>query len=305
MRTVITSMQLLVYIISYPFLWCIASLPFRIFYLFSDLIFFLLYHLVRYRRKVVRENLDLVFSEKEPEEIAAIEKEFYRHMCDVFLETVKTMKIKKKELVDRYKIQNIELLLDLEQKKSVLLLIPHYGNWEWSITINLFLKTRGYAIYQKIGNKYFDNLIKRIRAKWNTTLLHQKEMVRTIVRNEKDELRAVYGVVSDQSPQRHRTRYWRPFMGTTVPVFESPEMLARKFNMAVLYAQIKKVKRGYYQLAFVPISMEGGHTSEHEITDLFIELTEKSIREDPAYYLWTHRRWKHRNKVPKEFRTEP
>lgn len=93
-------------------------------------------------------------------------------------------------------------------------------------------------------------------------------------------------------------------MGITVPVFESPEMLARKFNLAVLYAQIKKIKRGHYQLEFVPITMEGAKSAEHEITDRFIELTESSIRKDPSYYLWTHRRWKHRDKVPEEFRNE-
>lgn len=296
-------MQLLVYIIAYPILWCIASLPFRLFYAFSDLIYQLLYHLVRYRRKVVRGNLELAFPEKNSQELDLIEKEFYRHMCDVFLETVKTMKISKNDMEDRYEILNPEILGNLEQHKSVLLLIPHYGNWEWSITINQYLKSKGYAVYQKIGNKYFDRLIKRIRAKWNTTLIRQKEMVRTILRNENEGQRAVYGIVSDQSPQRHRTRYWRPFFNITVPVFESPEILARKFNLAVLFARIVKVKRGHYQLEFVPIADDGANTKEHQITDKFFDLTEDCIRANPSYYLWTHRRWKHRNKVPKEFQT--
>ena len=298
-------MQLLVYIISYPILWCIASLPFRLFYAFSDFIYTVLYRIVRYRRKVVRENLELVFPEKDGQEISLIEKEFYRHMCDVFLETVKTMKIRKKDMEERYKIVNPEILVASEEHKSVLLLIPHYGNWEWSITINQYLESKGYAVYQKIGNKYFDRLIKKIRARWNTTLLSQKEMIRTIVRNENEGQRAVYGIVSDQSPQWHRTRYWRPFLNITVPVFESPEMLARKFNLAVFYTRIEKIKRGYYQLEFVPICEEGADTQEHEITDRFFELTEDSIRTNPPYYLWTHRRWKHRDKVPEEFQISP
>ncbi len=295
-------MQLLVYIISYPILWCIASLPFRLFYAFSDLIFFLLYRVARYRRKVVRQNLELVFPNKDQGELNQIEKKFYRHFCDVFMETLKTLRLREEDLAKRYKIANPELLSQLEKDKSVLLLIPHYGNWEWSIIINKYLHSRGYAIYQKIGNKYFDALIKRIRAKWNTTLLHQKEMVRTILRNEKEGIRSVYGVVSDQSPQRHRTRYWRPFMGITVPVFESPELLARKFDLAVLYTRIRKLKRGYYELEFVPITDGGAATSDHEITDRFFDLTEGSIREEPSLYLWTHKRWKHRDKVPEEFR---
>ena len=297
-------MQLLVYIISYPILWCIASLPFRLFYLFSDLLFFILFYLVRYRRTVVLENLNLAFPDKTPEEISRIEKDFYRHMCDIFLETIKTLKINKRDLEERYRIVNPTLIKNLEQRKSVMVLIPHYANWEWIIIVNSILNSKGYAVYQKIGNKYFDRLIRKIRAKLNTVLIHQKEMVRTILRNDQDNVTAVYGVVSDQSPQWHRTKYWRPFMGITVPVFESPELLARKFNLAVLFARIKKIKRGFYQVEFVPITENGSETSVHEITDQFIELTEACIRDHPADYLWTHRRWKHRDKVPAEFKVQ-
>ncbi|MGI9547687.1 MAG: lysophospholipid acyltransferase family protein [Flavobacteriaceae bacterium] len=294
-------MQRLVYLISYPFLWCIASLPFRLFYLFSDLIFALLFYIVGYRRKVVQANLELVFSDLSPDEISKIEKEFYRHMCDVFLETIKTMKIGRKDFIKRYQLINVELLQEIERDKSVMVLIPHYGNWEWSIVTNLFFESQGYAVYQKIGNKYFDAMIKRIRAKWNTALIHQKEMVRIIIRNQQAGTNAVYGVVSDQSPQSHRTRYWRSFMGITVPVFDSPELLARKFDLAVVFAKISKLKRGHYQLEFVPITKSASETQEHEITDQFLRMTENSIGEQPAYYLWTHRRWKHRDKVPSEF----
>lgn len=287
-------MQRLVFILSYPFLWLIAVLPFRLFYMTADMIFFLLFYLVGYRRKVVRSNLELVFPEYSREQLNSIEKEFYRHLCDVLLETVKTMKISKDELNKRYRLINPELLKELEAKNSVLVLIPHYGNWEWSIVINDILDSKGYAVYQKMENQHFDSLIKKIRARWNTTLIHQKEMVRTILRNLEQGISAVYGVVSDQSPMRHRTKYWRPFMGIKVPVFDSPEILARKFGLAVVYAQINKLKRGHYQLEFVPITSNGKKTEEHEITDRFIELTEASIRANPAYYLWTHRRWKHR-----------
>ena len=287
-------MQKLVFILAYPFLWFVAILPFRLFYLISDMVFFILYYLVGYRRKVVLANLKLAFPEFSDTDLKRTEKRFYRHMCDVFLETVKTMKISKKELNLRYHIVNAELLQKLESENSVMVLIPHYGNWEWSIVINDVLQTKGYAVYQKIGNKYFDSLIKKIRARWNTTLIHQKEMVRTILRNLEEGVGAVYGIVSDQSPMRHRTKYWRSFMGIRVPVFDSPEIIARKFDLSVVYAKIDKLKRGHYQVEFVPICSNGSATQEHEITDRFIELTEKSIRSNPAYYLWTHRRWKHR-----------
>ena len=223
-------------------------------------------------------------------------------MCDVFLETIKTMNIKKEDLEERYHINNPELIQKIEKSRSVIVLIPHFGNWEWSITANNYFNTKGYAVYQKIGNRHFDALIKKIRAKWNTTLIHQKEMVRTIIRNEKNGTKAVYGIVSDQSPQWHRTKYWRPFMGITVPVFDNPEYIARKFDLAVVFAKISKKSRGHYQFEFVQIAERGSLAEEHEITDRFIELTEECIREDPHLYLWTHRRWKHRDKVPEEFK---
>lgn len=222
-------------------------------------------------------------------------------MCDVFLETIKTMKIEKEDLMQRYRLINVELLKELEQDKGVMVLIPHYGNWEWIIITNLFFKSRGYAVYQKINNKFFDALVKRIRAKFNTTLIHQKEMVRIIVRNQEEKASAVYGVVSDQSPQKHRTKYWRSFMDITVPVFDSPELLARKFDLAVVFAKISKLKRGHYQVEYLPITTNASETQEHEITDRFLQLTEDCIRQEPSYYLWTHRRWKHRDKVPKQF----
>lgn len=294
-------MQRLIYVLSYPFLWCIAAMPFRLFYFFSDLIFILVFHLIRYRRNVVMENLNMAFPLKNNDEINKIEKEFYRHMCDLFLEAIKTMKISKEDLIERFKVVNIEVLNELEKERSILVLTAHYANWEWSSVVNLMFKTRGYAVYQKIGNPYFDAWIKRIRSKWNTTLIRQQEMVRTVVRNQDDGVNALYAVVSDQSPQWHRAKYWRKFMGITVPVYDSPEILARKFGLAVVFGRISKLKRGYYQLEFIPIAADGSKTEKHEITDRFFELTEQCLIDAPPYYLWTHRRWKHRDKVPPEF----
>ncbi len=243
----------------------------------------------------------MVFPKISQTDLKQIERSYYRHMCDVLLETIKTMKISKTDFEKRFRITNPHVVHAVEQYRSVIVLIPHYGNWEWSIAVSNNVNIKSYAVYQKIQNRYFDALIKRIRAKWNTTLIHQKEMVRTIIRNEKNGTKALYGIVSDQSPQSHRTRYWRPFMGITVPVFENPEQIARKFDLAVFFAKISKVRRGFYELEFVPISEQASLTAEHEITDKFIELTEDCIRQDPSLYLWTHRRWKHKDNVPAEF----
>ncbi|MBT8185492.1 MAG: lysophospholipid acyltransferase family protein, partial [Eudoraea sp.] len=266
-------MQLLVYLLSYPFLWVISVLPYHLFYLFSDFLFFLIYRLAGYRKKVVTDNLRLVFPEKSEKEIRQIRKDFYKHFCDVLLETVKTMNMSRKEMVSRFKCMNIELLQEVEKEKNVLLVCSHYANWEWIISINIFIASKGYAVYQKIGNPYFDKLIKRIRGKWNTTPISQLETVKTVMRNEQKNEKGVYGMVSDQSPMAHRAQYWTDFMGVTVPIFNGPESIARKLDLAVLFIKVNKVKRGYYEAELIPITKSGGQSEANEITNKFLRLT--------------------------------
>lgn len=294
-------MQFLVYILVYPLLWLISILPFRLFYFFSDFVFFVLFYVVGYRKRVVSENLARAFPGKSKKELKKIKKEFYRHMCDMFLEMVKTLNISKEELKERYKIINIEVLQDIVKDNSVLIVCSHYANWEWNVSINNYVNAKGYAVYQKIGNSYFDDLIKKIRAKWNTTLITQQETVKTVYRNVQNGVISAYGMVSDQSPQVKRAQYWSEFMGVKVPIFNGPENMARKLDLAVVFLKVSKVKRGYYQAEFIPITTSGKQTKKHQITDQFLRLTEDQIREKPEYYLWTHKRWKHRNKVPVEF----
>ncbi|GBF19183.1 lipid A biosynthesis lauroyl acyltransferase [Arenibacter sp. NBRC 103722] len=294
-------MQFLVYILVYPLLWLISILPFRLFYFFSDFVFFVLFYVVGYRKRVVSENLARAFPGKSKKEIKKIKKEFYRHMCDMFLEMVKTLNLSKEELKERYKIINIEVLQDIVKDNSVLIVCSHYANWEWNVSINNYVNAKGYAVYQKIGNSYFDDLIKKIRAKWNTTLITQQETVKTVYRNVQNGVISAYGMVSDQSPQVKRAQYWSEFMGVKVPIFNGPESMARKLDLAVVFLKVSKVKRGYYQAEFIPITTSGKQTKKHQITDQFLRLTEDQIREKPEYYLWTHKRWKHRNKVPVEF----
>jgi KDO2-lipid IV(A) lauroyltransferase len=256
---------------------------------------------VGYRKKVVKENLTRAFPLKTKEEIHKIRKDFYHHMCDMFLEMVKTLNLSKEELKERYKIVNIEVLQEIVKDKSVLIVCSHYANWEWNVSINNYVNAKGYAVYQKIGNSYFDDLIKKIRAKWNTTLITQQETVKTVYRNVQNEIISAYGMVSDQSPQVKRAQYWSEFMGVKVPIFNGPESMARKLDLAVVFLKVSKVKRGYYKAEFITITTTAKQTNKHEITDRFLRLTEQQILEQPEYYLWTHKRWKHRNKVPSEF----
>ncbi|MDX1362975.1 lysophospholipid acyltransferase family protein [Arenibacter latericius] len=295
-------MQLLVFLLVYPFLWLISILPYRLFYAFSDFVFFLVYHVAGYRKNVVLNNLNLVFPNKDKEELFRIRKSFYHHMCDMFLEMVKTMALSKEKVKQRFHITNIELLQEISKKKSILVVCSHYANWEWNVSINNYIDAKGYAVYQKIGNPYFDRLVRRIRAKWNTIPITTNETPKTVLYNERKNVRSVYGMVSDQSPMVQRAHYWSEFLGIKVPVYNGAEALARKLDLAVVFLKVSKVKRGYYEAEFIPITLSGKETKENEITEQFLSLTEQQIREKPDYYLWTHRRWKHRDKVPAEFK---
>ncbi len=295
-------MQLLVYLLAYPILWLVSRLPFRVLYLISDLLFPLVYHIIGYRKKVVRDNLALVFPEKDKSELKTIERKFYRHMCDMFLEMVKTLGISEKELQRRFTFTNVEVIHELEEKnKSMMTLFPHYASWEWTIALDSLIQSKGHAIYQPIGNTHFDNLVRSIREKFGTTLISTRETPKTIRTNRLNNVLSIYGILSDQSPQMSRTKHWAEFMGIKVPVHVGAEVLCKKLDIPAVYLKVRKLKRGHYQGTFTLLAENPKELKDYAITEAFLKETEKSIREAPEFYFWTHKRWKHRNKIPKEF----
>ncbi|GMN05113.1 lipid A biosynthesis protein [Croceitalea sp. MTPC5] len=290
-------MQLLVFYLVYPILWVISRLPFKIIYTISDVLFHLIYTVIGYRKKVVQNNLELVFPDKSKDEILKIQKKFYRHMCDMFLEMIKTLGISNEEMQRRYKITNISVLNELEQNGyNCMTMISHYASWEWALSINTQMDSHGYGIYQKIQNKYFDRLIRDIRGKFGTRLIRTYEAPRIISRLSKGEETFTVGILSDQSPMVSRTKYWRKFMGITVPVHVGGEELCKKYNLIPLYLKVRKLKRGHYEATFKCLTETPSTVPNYEITDAFLAETEKAIYEAPEYYFWTHKRWKHRGK---------
>ena len=295
-------MKLLAYLLAYPVIWLLSILPFPILYLMSDLLYLMLYHVLGYRRKVVRTNLELVFPERSNSELRVLERKFYKHLCDVFLESTKSRSISYSRISRRFEIINPELLHAMEAERSVMVLMAHYANWEWSVILGHTVRTNAFGVYQRLGNPYFDRYVHRTRARWNLELIEQQAATSKILENEAQGVRGVYGLISDQSPMVSKARYWMPFMGITVPVFTGGEYLARQGDMSVLYTRITKKKRGYYALEFIPIANRALELSENEITQRFLKLCEEQIRERPELYFWTHRRWKHRDKVPEKFK---
>ena len=295
-------MQLLIYILVYPFLWILSILPTMVLYRFSNFLFFIVYYLFKYRKKVVRENLRLCFPKKSLHEIKTIEKKFFRHLCDMFVESIKSISISEAEMRERYKFTNIEEVNKIEAaNKSILLMCAHYGSWEWIFIIQKYVNTDGYAIYKKIENKYFDQLIRKIRAKYNTNLITNKETFNSMREHKRLGKKGIYGFLSDQSPKLKSAYYWREFMNIKVPVHTGAEKLAKELDLAIVFFKTKKVKRGYYETTFKTVTLNPNEFENYQITDLFINYLEDMIHEEPAYYLWTHKRWKHRNNIPKEF----
>ena len=288
-------MQFLVYILAYPFLWLISILPFRIFYWFSDFVYFLIYRVVGYRKKVVRENLALTLPHLSDAERKDIEKKFYRHMCDMFLEMIKTMSITPKEMERRFKITNMDLFHEYENKgKSVILVASHYASWEWLLTLNKRMLFNGVGVYKKIANPYFDKLIRKIRGKYDAELVETKKAIPLMAQNQRDGILSLYGLASDQSPKLDRIFHSMKFMGIEVPVHTGAEMLAKKYDLSVIFIKVKKVGRGFYEATIVPIADNPKEYENFEITELYLREVEKQILEAPEYYLWTHKRWKHR-----------
>lgn len=291
------SMQIIPYLIIYPILWLISILPFKLLYLLSDFIFVIMYYVIGYRKKVVRDNIKLALPNLSKEERLFIEKESYRHLCDMFLEMIKTMSISDEQIKERFQFTNLATYLELEkQGKSIALMCAHYASYEWVISMNKYIHYQGYAIYKRINNKYFDTLVQKIRKKFKAELIHNREASARIEVNESQGKKCVYGFASDQSPQVKNKTHWDVFMGIEVPVYTGAEFISKKYDMNMIYLKVKKVKRGYYEATFEVLSENVKSVPDYQITRAFLDKVEQQIREAPQYYLWTHKRWKHKGK---------
>ncbi|MEM9000841.1 MAG: lysophospholipid acyltransferase family protein [Bacteroidota bacterium] len=296
-------MQSVAFLIAYPLLWLVSRLPFRALYALSNVVYLLVYHVIGYRKKVVGDNLGLVFSNKAPDEIIDIQKRFYRHMCDMFLEMIKTMGITHAQLQERFVFTNVEVLHQLEAKgHSVMLLFPHYASWEWVIALDAHISSKGYAIYQPIGNRYFDKLVRDIREKFGTTLITTKQTKAVVMKNKAEKKLSMYGILSDQSPMVKKAQHWTPFMGITVPVHTGAETLCKKLDLPAVYLKVEKTDRGHYQGTFKLLAEHPKEVSNYKLTEAFLKEVEQSIAEVPELYFWTHKRWKHRHKIPTKYK---
>jgi KDO2-lipid IV(A) lauroyltransferase len=278
----------------------VSLLPYPLLYALSDFLSFLLHKVFKFRVKVVRKNLRICFPEMSAKERYGIEKKFYRHLCDVFLEMAKNLTISEKEIKKRFKFENIHLINECEEKgQSTVLLLGHYSNWEGMLSIGYHLLGKGYGVFTPLTNKYFNRLISKSREKHRAYLVSRYKTVEFIKDNAKKGQVGMYGFINDQSPRATSKSYWRTFMGTNVPVFTGADRLAKEFNFPVYFTEINRVKRGYY-VAKISLLIENPSACKaYEITDLFTARLEAQIKKDPSQYLWSHNRFKHKHLAPK------
>lgn len=291
-------MAAIAYYIFYAINWLITLLPLRVLYLFSDFMFLVLYYIASYRRKVVATNLRNSFPEKTEAELKTIEKKFYRHLADMFIETLAIVHLSEKELVKRYSITNIEILDRLaDEKRDVIGVLGHYNNWEWLNTLPHRTKYKTVSIYKPLQNKYFDHFMNSQRSKFGMVLTPNSLIIREIINDRKNNINTLSCFLSDQTPPIGDIKYWTKFMNQDTAVFLGAEKISSKYDMALVFLNIQKLSRGHYNLNIELLFEHTAGLPEHLITETHVRRLEEIIRENPEYWIWSHKRWKHKKPV--------
>jgi Kdo2-lipid IVA lauroyltransferase/acyltransferase len=261
-------------------------------YVISDFVAFLLRKVFKYRKDVVLKNLTSSFPELSEEEIRIIVKRTYRNLSDVFIEGIRAFTMTRRQIRARHHILNPEILDPyFEAEKGVIVVTGHYGNWEWgALSPALQMRFHIVAFYKPVQNKWMDKMVNRNRSRYGTTLAPIRQTTSTF---EAFKGKAViYLMAADQSPSNREAAYWADFLGRDTAFLHGPEKHARNNNYPVVFVSIRRVKRGFYELELTPLVEDPSKLTDGEITRLFAEKLESLIREDPANWLWSHKRWK-------------
>lgn len=288
--------RILFYLVLKP----LSYFPLGVLYVYSDISYFILYNFVRYRRKVVRKNLCNAFPEKSKAEIKKIEKGFYRHFTDFIFESIKAVSISDKQLEKRTTIKNPELIERLYQEnKNVIVTCGHFNNWEfYALQLPELVKHTTFSVYQPLKNTFYDKILYKSRTRKGMRLIKTRDVIPFFKEEHIDKRMIV--MVNDQSPSCPEKAHWNTFMNQETGWNVGPEKLATKYGYCVLFGFSKRVRRGYYEVEFKHITCEPAQMAEGEITDTYAKILEELIREKPQYWLWSHKRWKHKRKAQQQ-----
>ena len=275
--------------------WVITLLPFRILYLISDLLFLVLYYFPSYRRKVVAANLKNAFPEKSDDELLKIEKGFYKHLADMFIETLKLTHMSSKMLKKRLFVTNPEIINKFRDEGiDIIAVCGHYNNWEWYAAIPLFTDIKSISIYKPLKNKWFNKIINDLRSKHGMNVTPMSNIVREIIRDRNKGISTFSVFVADQTPSITDIKFWTQFLNQDTAVYLGAEKIATKYDMAVVFLNNQKITRGYYTLTFEVLFEHTAGLPEYTVTEAHVRRLEELIREKPEYWIWSHRRWKHK-----------
>ncbi|MGV6945396.1 lysophospholipid acyltransferase family protein [Sphingobacterium kyonggiense] len=281
----------------YGLIYILSLLPFWCLYLISDFLYLLIFKIFGYRKRVVYENLRNSFPEKNEDEIHAIAKKFYRYFPDLLVESIKMASISAKEVRERIELLNPEeVYRHINAGKSVIGVTAHYCNWELAIhSLSLMMDTPELIIYKPLNNKVFNTVHNKIRTRFGATMVPMKQILRHIVKLKNQPHISMF--VSDQTPTYQDSDYFMEFLNQDTLVFTGTERIARLTKNPVVFCEIRrKAKRGYYFCKFTTLVENPDAYPEHEITHIQNQFTEQIIRDEPAYWLWSHRRWKRKRR---------
>lgn len=285
------------YHLLFAFVKLTALIPFKGLYFLSDyLLFPLIYHVARYRVKVVRQNLAQAFPEKSDAERKLIEVKFYHHFADYIFETIKQADASVEEIMSRMEVKNIEMVREWEKKgRSAVLMMGHYGNWEWVSSMNYFIQPIRFAqIYRKLKNDSMDRLFLQLRSTYQSISIEKKQTLRELMQLKNSGKQTMVCFLSDQTPSPANLIYWTTFLNQDSSILIGAEKIAKKTDFDVFYLDVRKISRGKYSAEFKLIAENPKETGDFEITEKYARMMEETILRDPAFWLWTHRRWKHR-----------
>jgi KDO2-lipid IV(A) lauroyltransferase len=282
--------RILYYLVLLP----ISYLPFFILYRISDFFYVLMYYIIGYRKKVVRANLHSVFTEKSEREIIMIEKKFYRHFCDLVVETVKNFSISKEEALKRMHHQGTEIFAPYaERHQPVIIAGGHQGNWElWGITAGIVIPHKVLGIYKRLRDPYLNEKMKANRGRWGTCLVPTVE-VGQYFKDHPEELNATVFAV-DQSPANPQKSYWTTFLGRETACYYGVEKMSKDYNRPVIFGHIQKIRRGHYTTSYELITAHPQEEEYGQIIEKINRLLERDIYSQPETWLWSHKRWKHK-----------
>jgi len=288
-------MKKLLYYLLYAVWWPLSLLPLRVHYFMADGLYLLVYRLLHYRVRIVRQNLERSFPDHTEAERQQIERRFYHWFCDYIVETVKLLTISQEQLQRRMVFKGTDLIEQcVADGQSCAVYLGHYCNWEWITSLPLWVSPKAQCgqIYHALENPEFDRLFLGLRQRFGAVCIPMAETLRRLVMYKRQQRPVVIGYISDQTPFWNNIHHWLTFLRQDTPVLTGTERIATQTGHAVFYMDVQRLRRGYYEAEFKLITREPKKMPEFAITDAYFRLLEATIDRDPAYWLWTHNRWK-------------